>query len=269
MNAATSYRGREMSRKHSSRTLGNVREPMMPKLLVRRFIHQLGYDLHSLPVDRLTLRDLEFDLPVLIGNSNPTVLDVGANTGQSIDLFCRTLANPNIIAFEPNPSLAAELRKKYANWNVLVEARALGSCEGSSKFNVLESHDLSSILELQRNEQNPFFNHPVQQVINVPVTTVDSYTKLRSLAHIDLLKIDTQGFDLEVLRGAAEILRRRAVDTLLVEVNFISLYVGQCSFGEIERFLAEKGYGLLTFYEIHRPRACIGWATACFRPLAQ
>jgi hypothetical protein len=89
------------------------------------------------------------------------------------------------------------------------------------------------------------------------------------LTHIDLLKIDTQGFDLEVLRGAAEMLCRRAIDTLLVEVNFISLYKGQGSFGEVERFLAEKGYGLLTLYEVNRPNFCMRWATACFRPLVQ
>ncbi len=60
-------------------------------------------------------------------------------------------------------------------------------------------------------------------------------------------------------------LRRRAVDTPLVEANFVSLYKGQGSFGDIERFLAEKGYGLLTLYEVNRPISCVRWATACFR----
>jgi hypothetical protein len=101
----------------------------------------------------------------------------------------------------------------------------------------------------------------------VPVTTIDSYLHNRRLTHIDLLKIDTQGFDLEVLRGATEMLRRRAVDTVLVEVLFAPLYKGQANFGEVERFMAEKGYGLLGFYEVARPKSCIGWVTACFRPV--
>jgi methyltransferase FkbM-like protein len=46
----------------------------------------------------------------------------------------------------------------------------------------------------------------VQRVVNVPATTIDSYVNSHRLAHIDLLKIDTQGFDLEVLLGGAEII---------------------------------------------------------------
>jgi hypothetical protein len=120
---------------------------------------------------------------------------------------------------------------------------------------------------LQRNYENPFSDTAVREIINVHVTTVDSYATTHSLAHIHLMKIDTQGFDLEVLRGAVEMLHRRAVDALLVEVNFISLYKGQGSFGDVERFLAANGYGLLTLYEINRLNSCIRWATACFRPI--
>jgi hypothetical protein len=118
---------------------------MTPRQLLRKFIHSFGYDLHSLQVDGLTLRDLEFDLRYLVRGPNPVVLDVGANTGQSIELFRRTLNKPRIFSLEPNPVLAAELKKKYANCEIVVEAAAVGSSEGTSTFNVLEKNDLSSI----------------------------------------------------------------------------------------------------------------------------
>jgi len=98
-----------------------------PRLFIRTLVRRLGYDLHSLPVECLTLRDLEFDLPCLVGARDPRVLDVGANVGQSIDLFRRTLKNPRIVSFEPNPTLATGLRQKYAACDVRVEAMALGS----------------------------------------------------------------------------------------------------------------------------------------------
>ena len=242
---------------------------MRPRLWLRRLIRQLGYDLHSLPIYRLTLRDLEFDLPVLIGHSKPVVIDVGANKGQTIDLLRRTLAKPRIFSFEPNPTLAIGLEQKYSAYGVMVEAMAVGSSEGISLLNVLENNELSSILELQRNDTNPFSDTLVREVISVPITTIDSYAERQNLTHIDLLKIDTQGFDLEVLRGAAKTLRRRAVDNLLVEVNFASLSKGQGSFGDIEQFLADKGYGLLTLYEVVRSNFCIRWATACFRQVSR
>jgi FkbM family methyltransferase len=240
---------------------------MTPRLLLRKIINRLGYDLQSLQVDALTLRDLEFDLKYLVSSSSPVVLDVGANTGQSIELFRRTLNKPRIFSFEPHPALAAELKRKFAGCGIVVEAAAVGSSEGRSTFNVLEQHGLSSILELQRSQENPFSDVAVQQNINVRVTTLDSYVEINDLTQVDLLKVDTQGFDLEVLRGGARMLSRQAVGTVLVEVNFISLYKDQCSFGDIERFLAVNGYGLLTLYEINRMNSCIRWATACFRPV--
>ena len=237
-----------------------------PRLFIRTLVRRLGYDLHSLPVERLTLRDLEFDLPCLVGARDPRVLDVGANVGQSIDLFRRTLNNPRIVSFEPNPTLATGLRQKYAACGVRVEAMALGSSEGTISFNVLENHELSSVLPLLANEENPFRDTAVLQIIEIPITTVDSYLRNAGLDHVHLLKIDTQGYDLEVLRGAIEALGRRAIGIIFVEVNLISLYAGQGSFGEVERFLAGSGYGLLGLYEVNRLNGSIRWATACFQP---
>jgi FkbM family methyltransferase len=235
------------------------------RLWLRRSLRRLGYDLHSLPVGPLTLRDLEFDLPVLVNAAKPTVIDVGANVGQSIDLFRRTLNVPRIFSFEPNPDLARRLHEKYAAKGVTIEAMAAGSHVGQSKFVVLENHELSSVLELDRGSDNPFSDTPVMQVISVPITTLDAYVRGNGIAHVDLLKIDTQGFDLQVLCGAGNILRNCMVDTILVEVNFLSLYKEQGSFGEVERLLAKSGYGLLTLYEINRRNSVLRWATACFR----
>jgi FkbM family methyltransferase len=237
---------------------------MQPRLWLRRLIRRLGYDLHSLPVDSLTLRDLEFDLCYLVKGPNPVVIDVGANTGQSIDLCRRTLSNPRIVSFEPNPTLAASIKQRYADCGVVVERMAVGRTEGFSTFNVWENHELSSILEMDKNDENPFSNTPISEIIRVPLTSIDSYLEKHSITHVDLLKSDTQGFDLEVLRGAAGILGRGGVGTILIEVNFTSFYKNQTSFGEIERLLAANSYRLLTLYEVNRMNACIRYATACF-----
>jgi hypothetical protein len=118
-------------------------------------LRRLGYDLHSLPIDYLTLRDLEFDLCYLVKNENPLILDVGAHTGESIDLFLRTLIGPKIISFEPNPVLVADLKGKYADSGIVVEGTALGSCKETRRFNVLEGHDRSSLLELHPQHPSP------------------------------------------------------------------------------------------------------------------
>ena len=237
-----------------------------PRLYLRKLLCRLGYDIHRVPVDSLTLRDLEFDLPILVNNGCPVVLDVGANKGQTIDLVHRAFPRPIIFSFEPNPDLFSQLVAKYEAHGVVVECFALANCEGNISFYIAENSELSSVLALHRTDENPFSKTSARRVM-VPATTLDTWVKKRGLTHIDLLKVDAQGFDLEVLRGASTILSHGIVKTLLVEVNFISLYEEQCSFGELEQFLKGKGYGLVTLYEVARKSLQIGWATACFQLL--
>jgi FkbM family methyltransferase len=196
------------------------------------------------------------------------VFDVGANRGQTIDLICRSLRKPKITAFEPNPELIARLQAAYGTTNITLEGIALGSSSGVREFNVLENHELSSFLELDRSTSNPFRQTPLHVRCPVPVDTLDSYVKARGVNQLDLLKIDVQGYDLEVLRGASGLLADQLVETILIEVNFVQMYVGQGSFGEIERYLWDRGYGLLCMYEIVRTGECVSWATACFRATA-
>lgn len=238
---------------------------LKPNFYLRKLLCQFGYDLHRIPIKSLTLRDLEFDLPKLINRDDPVVVDVGANVGQTIDLVRRTFAKPMIFSFEPNPELWPALRDKYERVGVTVESLALGNSEGNIAFYVSENSELGSVLAPNRGDENPFRKIEIRERVNVSVTSFDTWIDCKKLGRIDLLKVDTQGFDLEVLHGASKTLDRRALEIVLVEVNFIKIYESQCSFSEIQQFMKEKGYGLLTLYEIARIDKCIGWATACFR----
>src|SRR5262245_10700287 len=112
---------------------------------LRSFLCRLGYDLHRVPVPSLTLRDLEFDLPKLINNERPVVIDVGANKGQTIDLLQRAFARPIIFSFEPNPDLFSQLVAKYEAHGVVVERLALGNYEGNIGLHIAENSELSSV----------------------------------------------------------------------------------------------------------------------------
>jgi FkbM family methyltransferase len=230
-------------------------------------LRRCGYDLHRLPLSFLTLRDLEFDLPVLVESTDPVVIDVGANVGQTIDLMRRTFSKPIIYSFEPNPDLVQALRNRYEIGGVVVESVALGNSEGTATFYQSENSELSSLLEPDRHKENPFAATKLRTQLSVAVTRLDSWLKKRPLKKIDILKIDTQGFDLEVLRGASAAFDARIVEMVLIEVNFLNFYKGQSAFGDIVQFMKDKGYGLLALYEIARVHACVGWATACFRKL--
>jgi len=232
--------------------------------IIRKILRRLGYDIHRLPVANLTLRDLEFDLPFLVPRKPATIIDVGANKGQTIDLVQRALKDPIIISFEANPQVSKVLREKYAAAGVQVENSAVGSTHGTVEFGITENDELSSVLELSRTAGNPFAQTKTNLRVKVPVITLDKYCEEQKVQRIDLLKSDVQGYDLEVLKGAASLLAAKRIEVIIVEVNFIQLYENQCDFGQIERWLAAYAYRLYGFYEVVRDSHRINWATACF-----
>jgi hypothetical protein len=104
----------------------------------------------------------------------------------------------------------------------------------------------------------------VQTVEKVSVDTVDNFSEKHSIARINLLKIDTQGYDLEVLHGAKQALAAGTVDNVLVELNFAQIYKFQPSPAEIISYLEDYRFALVDFYEKYRSGNSLAWCTALF-----
>jgi FkbM family methyltransferase len=215
---------------------------------------------------RITYRVLPHDLTRLITTDAPLVFDVGANKGQTIELMRRALRSPRIHAFEPAEALALDLRARYNGPDIVIQQYALGAREEVRPFIQYENNELSSLLPLSQDASNPFRDMREQGRETVTVDTVSSYSAKQGISRIDLLKIDTQGFDFEVLKGAEAMLQARQVGAVLIELNFSSLYANQCSVGEVIDWLGYRGYGLLAFYEVVRLETTITWVTALFLP---
>jgi hypothetical protein len=99
----------------------------------------------------------------------------------------------------------------------------------------------------------------------VQVTTVDEFCVDRGVDHIDLLKTDTQGFDLEVLKGGAGLMRDSRIRLIYMEVIFSDLYVGQARFDDEYRFLIDNGFRFMSFYDFERlDGKTPGWCDALF-----
>ena len=98
----------------------------------------------------------------------------------------------------------------------------------------------------------------------VEVSTVDEFMAKLDLPALDLLKVDTQGFDLAVLKGAGGALASGRVRTVLVELNFVRMYQGQASAQEITEYLAQHGLYLIDCYDKAREGHTLGWCCALF-----
>ena len=178
------------------------------------------------------------------GGTFKTVVDIGANIGQTALEFHEALPEAAIHSFEP---VTASYRAGQQNtamypaitWHHL----ALGNTNGRIVFyssGVSQTNKItntaapSSQQEGERNE--------------VEVIRFDDFCAADRLEQIDLLKTDTEGHDLAVLEGAAEALARRRISYILCEVGFARADKNHSYFPAVAEYLEQFGYRLFSFY---------------------
>lgn len=175
------------------------------------------------------------------------ILDVGANVGQTIIGLRRHIGSPRILAFEPVAATFAELSKHTANTpNVKCFRQALGAEPGS-----LTIHHHAT-----RSSMSSF--HPwweAKSSEDVPVSTVDAVLESEGIDRVHLLKIDTEGYEMEVLKGAAGALGDGRIAIIQVEVGLDPRVWAWTCFEDVRQLLAPAGYFLHGFYEKNLVRA--------------
>jgi FkbM family methyltransferase len=175
-----------------------------------------------------------------------TVVDVGANRGQ-FTLFCRDeFLQATVISFEPLPAAAAKFRRVFSGDDkVKLYETALGATAGESLMRITADDDASSLLAVGAVQTDLFGTREVSQRI-VPVRRLDQILSPEQIAAPALLKIDVQGFEVEVLRGAEGLLS--AFEVVYVEASFRELYVGQALVDEVIALLHTAGFTLSGVY---------------------
>ena len=209
--------------------------------------------------------DLEMDLPVVIDSSAPIIYDVGANVGQSIEMFRRVFSSPRIVSFEPSEGSFDRLKAKYDAPDVVLRQVALGSRAESRSFREFGQSTMNSLLDIDDRNEHRHRHLQVQRVTTVVTATLDSERVEQGTSHIDLLKVDTQGFDLEVLHGARQSFAEHRIGAVLVELLFLPVYKRQCDGMDIVAFLRTQGFALVDFYERSREDVRLAYCTALFK----
>jgi FkbM family methyltransferase len=232
---------------------------------LRIALNRLGIDVCRVGAERLG-RVLSLDLDALAGKPE-VIFDVGANTGRAALFFLKHFPRARIYSFEPFRESFNELRSDPRLVSIKAFNVALGSKNQEAILHSFKGSELNSFLTLDSKASTylePSGLEPRDQV-SVSVTTLDDFCEQHSIDSIDILKIDTQGYDLEVLCGGRSLLDSQSVRVIQVEANFVSLYRGQPRFGEILEYLSEVGYGMVGLYDIARnPAGDIKWADAVF-----
>lgn len=229
------------------------------KNVLRSLIRRMGYDIRK--YQREIGQDAYFDIKGFIGpNSSPVVFDVGANVGQTIDTLRQVFPRPTIYAFEPGKAAFDSLLQTHSKLpHVRLNYLALGSKPGRQIFFENSLSDMSSFLPLGPDDWGQISNRR-----EIEVSTVDRYCSQHEIRFIDLLKSDTQGFDLEVIKGAQELLNARKIRLIYLELTFQKLYQGMPRIDELYRFISDQGFELVSFYKFYYLNGRAGWTDALF-----
>jgi FkbM family methyltransferase len=170
-----------------------------------------------------------------------TVVDVGAHSGEFSSAIRAVLPNVKVFCFEPLPECHGKLVKKFQNNGVVhVYQTAIGDSRGEVEFFRSDFSKASSLLPMSSLHQDAFPWSARNQVIKVQLAPLDDFEEKIDLSSKTLLKIDVQGFEDRVLRGAERMLQR--LDYVLVEVSLAPLYDGQAEFRTIYDMLLRAGF---------------------------
>lgn len=173
--------------------------------------------------------DLKKSLPRL---NVATIFDVGANVGQSVEKYLQAFPAAAIHSFEPIPATFAVLSKRFGTHpNVRLHQVALGSESGTARMSVEGTSDVFRISDGGTEE--------------VPVSTIDLF----DIERISFMKVDAEGYDLEVMKGAVGKLRGQQIDVVQVEVGMHPQNDLHVRFEDMKGFMEQNGMKLFSIFE--------------------
>lgn len=227
---------------------------LLPTVSLRKLIMKLSgfyiYRIKDLPIGT----DIWIDINNKIKIPLATVFDIGANVGSFSQELLKTNSDSLIFAFEPVKSTFEKLvNNKWSHSHISFHQLALGNTDEKITINIYDEKD--SVL----NSLNPNAmckdNGQKEEIV---VQRGDNFCAQYNISHINLLKIDTEGFELNVLEGFSKMLNSKSIDLIYIETGFGKDNRRNTYFSEILDVLNKKGYQLFGLYEVSNWSISIG-----------
>ena len=192
------------------------------------------------------------------------LLDVGAHKGESINLFLSNMSVKKIISFEPSPinflqlqNISDHYQKKFNKTEILIENIGLGSENKEINFKQFEESSSSTMREI--NEESSYFKRKfnllnfftkkknIYKNLKVKIKTLDDYMNWNNIDKISFLKIDTEGYEYEILKGLKK--KIQLVDMIMFEHHYDNMIIKDYTFRDINNFLIVNN-----FFQIYKTK---------------
>ena len=174
------------------------------------------------------------------------VFDVGANVGQSAKKYLMWFAGAQIFCFEPVEASFFELREKLKNHRqVHCHHLALGASDSTGNMVHRGSSDMFFLAKTEKESSQ----YKPDELEKVEIQTLDHFCRDHGINKISYLKIDTEGNDLEVLKGAENMLQEQRIDLVEVEAGMHPGNTRHVPFEVLKKHLEQRQYFVFALYE--------------------
>ncbi|MBW8050454.1 MAG: FkbM family methyltransferase [Cytophagales bacterium] len=172
-----------------------------------------------------------------------TIIDVGAANGVISKMFCNEFNNAKIYAFEPVKHTFKKLLENVKGIEQIVPInKALGNITGEANINLVNRITSSSLLSIQKKIDNDFFSAHLKKKGEETISAAKLDGEIPSKAQVIIIKIDVQGFELEVLKGGINTLHRTKL--IVLEMMNHDLYQGVPEYYVIDEYLRSINFSL-------------------------
>jgi len=175
---------------------------------------------------------------------NPVIIEAGAYTGnETINAAKIWPQSQTIIAFEPNPCAFAQLQKKIDKENLTqIKAYnlALHSYNGTADLHLCRGPGGNDRVQEHASSILPAYNACRGPTIEIPCAQLDEWCKENQIDHIDILRLELEGLELEALRSSTEILKKTKI--IIVPSFFRQYREGTVDYFALKAFLTEAHF---------------------------
>lgn len=200
-------------------------------------------------------------IKLLVNNDTPIIFDVGANKGQSVEYYKKLFPNCIIHCFEPDIDTFKILSENCKNLkNIYLNNCGIGSETNTLKF---YKHDINSEMNgfvkvnenskdsLSLNSDNALeYKNKINHTSTAKIIKICDYIKENNIGQIDLLKLDTQGYEEECLKGIDDQFSK--IKVILTEIMFYDFYEKSLSFYDLEKYLIPNNFRLYDISHISK-----------------
>lgn len=189
----------------------------------------------------------------VIDPAQPIVaIDVGANRGDTVQRILEEFPNARVHAFEPAPDVADAIDARFSGDTRVSTVRAAVSDRcGEVNFHVSGDRLFSSVLRPSAMGEAMHADAiRTVRTVKTSMLSLDKWAEDEGVRHVDLLKIDVQGLETAVIRGAERLLRSGCIVAVNCEAQLVREYEGACTFADIDPLLNDMGY------ELHQVHEC-------------